>query len=65
MFVLGMGLGSVMRVLVIAVQNAVDYKDVGAATSGVTTFARSAGHSAPRFSARSSPAAYRRTSRIF
>jgi EmrB/QacA subfamily drug resistance transporter len=38
MFVFGMGLGSVMQVLVIAVQNAVDYRDLGAATSGVTYF---------------------------
>jgi EmrB/QacA subfamily drug resistance transporter len=38
MFVFGMGLGSVMQVLVIAVQNAVDYQDLGAATSGVTYF---------------------------
>jgi EmrB/QacA subfamily drug resistance transporter len=38
MFVFGLGLGSVMQVLVIAVQNAVDYKDLGAATSGVTYF---------------------------
>ena len=38
MFVFGMGLGSVMQVLVIAVQNAVDYEDLGSATSGVTYF---------------------------
>lgn len=38
MFVLGVGLGSVLQVLGIAVQNAVDYKDLGAATSGVTFF---------------------------
>jgi EmrB/QacA subfamily drug resistance transporter len=38
MFVFGMGLGSVMQVTVIATQNAVDYKDLGAATSGVTYF---------------------------
>ena len=38
MFVFGAGLGSVMQVTVIAVQNAVDYKDLGAATSGVTYF---------------------------
>jgi len=38
MFVLGVGLGSVLQVLVIAVQNAVDYRDLGAATSGVTFF---------------------------
>lgn len=44
MFVLGFGLGMVMQVLVIAVQNAVDYRDLGAATSGVTFF-RSIGSS--------------------
>jgi EmrB/QacA subfamily drug resistance transporter len=38
MFVFGMGIGSVMQVLVIAVQNAVDYKDLGTATSGATYF---------------------------
>jgi EmrB/QacA subfamily drug resistance transporter len=38
MFVLGLGLGGVMQVLVIAVQNAVDYRDLGAATSGATFF---------------------------
>ncbi|HWD85672.1 MAG TPA: MDR family MFS transporter [Solirubrobacteraceae bacterium] len=38
MFVFGIGLGGVMQVLVIAVQNAVEYKDLGAATSGATFF---------------------------
>jgi EmrB/QacA subfamily drug resistance transporter len=38
MFVLGVGLGGVMQVLVIAVQNAVPYADLGAATSGATFF---------------------------
>jgi DNA-binding MarR family transcriptional regulator len=38
MFVLGLGLGSVMQVLVLAVQNAVDYGDLGVATSGATLF---------------------------
>ena len=38
MFVLGLGLGSVMQVLVLAVQNAVDYSDLGVATSGATLF---------------------------
>ncbi len=38
LFVLGIGLGSVMQVLVLAVQNAVDYTMLGAATSGVTMF---------------------------
>jgi EmrB/QacA subfamily drug resistance transporter len=38
MMVLGLGLGMVMQVLVIAVQNEVDYRDLGVATSGVTLF---------------------------
>ncbi|MFE5334289.1 MDR family MFS transporter [Isoptericola sp. NPDC056573] len=38
MFVLGAGLGMVTQVLVIAVQNAVSYKDLGTATSGATYF---------------------------
>ncbi|HEY3570713.1 MAG TPA: MFS transporter [Thermoanaerobaculia bacterium] len=35
---LGVGLGLVMQVLVIAVQNAVEYRDLGVATSGATLF---------------------------
>ncbi|QKW33801.1 DHA2 family efflux MFS transporter permease subunit [Actinomadura sp. NAK00032] len=35
---LGFGLGLVLQVLVIAVQNAVSYQDLGSATSGVTFF---------------------------
>ncbi|RJL33227.1 MFS transporter [Bailinhaonella thermotolerans] len=38
LLVLGLGLGMVMQVLVIVVQNAVDYKDLGVATSGATFF---------------------------
>lgn len=38
MLVLGLGLGLVMQVLVIAVQNAVDYRNLGTATSGATFF---------------------------
>ena len=38
LLVLGLGLGSVTQVLVLAVQNAVDYRVLGAATSGVTLF---------------------------
>lgn len=38
MLLLGLGLGMVMQVLVIAVQNAVDYGDLGVATSGATLF---------------------------
>jgi EmrB/QacA subfamily drug resistance transporter len=37
-FVLGLGLGLILQVLVIAVQNSADYADLGAATSGVTFF---------------------------
>jgi EmrB/QacA subfamily drug resistance transporter len=37
-FFLGASLGLIIQVLVIAVQNTVDYKDLGAATSGVTFF---------------------------
>ena len=44
MFILGLGLGMVMQVLVLAVQNAVDYSDLGVATSGATLF-RSVGGS--------------------
>ncbi len=36
LLVLGLGLGAVMQVLVLAVQNAVDYSMLGAATSAVT-----------------------------
>jgi EmrB/QacA subfamily drug resistance transporter len=38
MLMLGVGLGMVMQVLVIAVQNDVDYRDLGVATSGATLF---------------------------
>ena len=38
MFVLGLGLGMVMQVLVLAVQNAVPYDQLGVATSGSTLF---------------------------
>jgi len=38
MFVLGLGLGMVMQVLVLAVQNAVPYEQLGVATSGATLF---------------------------
>ena len=38
LLVLGLGLGSTMQVLVLAVQNAVSFKVLGAATSGVTLF---------------------------
>jgi DNA-binding MarR family transcriptional regulator len=36
LLILGLGLGSTMQVLVLAVQNSVDYSLLGAATSGVT-----------------------------
>jgi EmrB/QacA subfamily drug resistance transporter len=38
MLVLGLGLGLVMQVLVLAVQNAVEYDELGVATSGATLF---------------------------
>ncbi|MFI8288529.1 MDR family MFS transporter [Streptomyces sp. NPDC085614] len=38
MFVLGVGIGLCMQVLTIAVQNTVEYADLGTATSGVTFF---------------------------
>ncbi|MFI5741048.1 MDR family MFS transporter [Streptomyces anulatus] len=38
MVVLGLGIGLAMQVLTIAVQNTVDYEDLGTATSGVTFF---------------------------
>ncbi|MEI7779816.1 MAG: MDR family MFS transporter [Actinomycetes bacterium] len=44
MFILGFGMGNVMQVLVLAVQNAVDVTLIGAATSG-STFFRSIGGS--------------------
>jgi EmrB/QacA subfamily drug resistance transporter len=43
-FLLGAGLGMIIQVLVIAVQNSVSYADLGAATSG-TTFFRTIGGS--------------------
>ncbi len=38
MLILGLGLGLVMQVLIIAVQNSTDFADLGTATSGVTYF---------------------------
>ncbi|WAC55696.1 MDR family MFS transporter [Gordonia sp. SL306] len=38
LFILGVGLGLVMQVLVLAVQNAVEYRDLGTGTSGATFF---------------------------
>jgi EmrB/QacA subfamily drug resistance transporter len=38
MFVFGIGLGLIMQVLVVAVQNAVSYQDLGVATSSATFF---------------------------
>ncbi|MEU5691792.1 MDR family MFS transporter [Actinosynnema sp. NPDC020468] len=38
MFVLGAGIGLVMQVLTIVVQNSAEYRDLGSATSGVTFF---------------------------
>jgi len=38
MLITGLGIGGVMQVLVIAVQNAVSYRDLGVATAGATFF---------------------------
>ena len=38
LLVLGLGLGLVNQVLIVAVQNSAPYKDIGVATSGVTMF---------------------------
>ena len=38
MMLLGLGMGLVMQVLILAAQNAVDYSDLGVATSGATLF---------------------------
>lgn len=43
MLVLGLGLGMVMQVLVLAVQNTVDYGDLGVATAGTTLFRSTGG----------------------
>jgi EmrB/QacA subfamily drug resistance transporter len=43
MLVLGLGLGMVMQVLVLAVQNTVDYSNLGVATSGTTLFRSTGG----------------------
>lgn len=43
MLLLGMGLGMVMQVLVMAVQNAVDYRYLGVATSGTALFRSTGG----------------------
>ena len=55
MLVLGVGLGCVMQVLVLIVQNAVPYAELGVATSGRHSSGPSGDRSAPRSSARSSP----------
>ena len=44
MLVVGLGLGFIMQVLIVAVQNSVDYRDMGVATSA-STFFRSVGGS--------------------
>lgn len=38
MMILGLGMGLVMQVLILAAQNAVEYQDLGVATSGATLF---------------------------
>jgi EmrB/QacA subfamily drug resistance transporter len=42
-FILGLSLGLILQVLVIAVQNSVDYADLGTATSGATFFRMTGG----------------------
>src|SRR5207248_5403498 len=44
MFLLGSGMGMIVQVMVLAVQNAVEHRDLGTAT-GVETFSRSMGAS--------------------
>jgi hypothetical protein len=62
MLVLGVGIGLSMQVLTIIVQNTVEYRDLGVATSGVTFF-RTMGSSFGRpSSAPSMPTTWRRTS---
>jgi predicted MFS family arabinose efflux permease len=63
MFVLGLGLGLVMQVLVLAVQNAVDYENLGVATSTATLFRSMGGAIGVPSSGRSSPTSSRRISR--
>ena len=53
--VLGLGLGMVMQVLVLAVQNAVDPRNMGVATRGSTLFRQIGARSASPSSGRSSP----------
>ena len=53
-FPLGFALGLILQVLVIAVQNASDYADLGTATAGVTFFRVIGGAFGTRCSARSS-----------
>ncbi len=59
MLVLGLGLGMVMQVLILAVQNAVDYRDLGVATSGANLFRSIGGSIGSLRSARSSPPIWR------
>lgn len=54
MALLGCGLGMVMQVLILAVQNDAPYEDLGVATAGATLFRSIGGSSAPRCSARCS-----------
>src|SRR5207237_6546955 len=44
MFLLGLGMGMIVQVMVLAVQNAVEHRDLGTATA-VETFSRSMGSS--------------------
>ena len=63
MVVLGLGLGLVMQVLVLAAQNAVPYEYLGVASSGSTLFRQIGGSIGVSSSVRSSPTSSRLTSR--
>jgi cyanate permease len=55
LLVLGAGIGLIMQILTLVVQNTVAYSDLGTATSGVTFFRTLGGRSAPRSWAASTP----------
>jgi len=58
MFILGVGIGLVMQILVTAVQNAVDPSDIGAATAGANFFRSIGGSFALRYWAPSTPTSW-------
>ncbi len=55
--IVGIGVGSLMQNLVLAVQNTVSVQNIGSASSSVAFFRRSAVRSVCRFSVRCSPPA--------